>query len=42
MKKDLPDNVHLAWKNFYDEDTPMFTPEQTMDMEPQPWLVTFQ
>lgn len=42
MKKDLPDNVHLAWKNFYDEDTPMFTPEQTMSMEPKPWLVTFQ
>lgn len=42
LKKDLPDNVHLAWKNFYDEDTPMFTPEQTMDMDPKPWLVTFQ
>ena len=42
MKKDLPGNVHLAWKNFYDEDTPMFTPEQTMSMEPKPWLVTFQ
>ena len=42
MKKDLPDNVHLAWKNFYDEDTPMFTPEETMHMEPKPWLVTFQ
>lgn len=42
MKKDLPANVHLAWKNFYDEDTPMFTPEETMAMDPKPWLVTFQ
>ena len=42
LQQDLPGGIFMAWKNFYDEDTPMFTPEETMNMEPQPWLVTFQ
>jgi hypothetical protein len=32
-----------GWKNFYDEDAPMLTPEQTMtQVDPQPDFVTYQ
>ncbi|WP_461022481.1 hypothetical protein [Thalassiella azotivora] len=31
-----------GWKNFYDEDSPTFTPEQTFDLTPVPDLVTYQ
>jgi hypothetical protein len=34
--------VHWGWKNFYDEDSPMLTPEQTMQIVPTPDLVTYQ
>lgn len=38
-----PSNVAWGWKNFYDEDTPMLTPEQTMtDVTPTPDLITYQ
>ncbi|WP_144764000.1 hypothetical protein [Curtobacterium sp. 9128] len=40
---DAPAGVHWGWKNFFDEDTPMLTPEQTMrDVSPTPSLVTYQ
>lgn len=42
LQKNLPDGVGMAWKNFYDEDTPTFTPEQTFDIDPQPWFVSYQ
>ncbi len=42
MRQDLQPEIFLAWKNFIDEDQPMFTPEQTMDIEPHPWIVTYQ
>ena len=42
MRQDLQPEIFLAWKNFIDEDQPMFTPEQTMDIEPRPWIVTYQ
>lgn len=42
LMKDLPDGMALGWKNFIDEDTPMFTPEQTMEIEPEPSLITYQ
>jgi hypothetical protein len=36
-------DVAWGWKNFYDEDEPMLTPEQTMtDVSPTPDLVTYQ
>lgn len=38
----LQPGVFMAWKNFYDEDKPMFTPEQTYDVTPQPWFVSYQ
>ena len=40
---DAPAGIHWGWKNFFDEDTPMLTPEQTMaDVAPTPSLVTYQ
>ena len=38
-----PTGIWPSWKNFYDEDQPMLTPEQTYSIvEPKPWLVTYQ
>ncbi|MFP4234119.1 MAG: hypothetical protein ACLFUG_04235, partial [Nitriliruptoraceae bacterium] len=31
-----------GWKNFYDEDVPTPTPEQVLDLDPLPVLVTYQ
>lgn len=42
LLKDLPEGFAMAWKNFLDEDTPLFTPEQTMGVNPRPWFVSFQ
>lgn len=42
LQTELPDGIWMAWKNFYDEDTPMFTPEQTYDLQPKPWFVSYQ
>lgn len=42
LLQDLQPEVFEAWKNFIDEDQPMFTPEETMNIEPRPWVVTYQ
>ena len=43
LKKDLPEGMWLGWKNFYDEDEPMLTPEQTVaQVDPVPWFVSYQ
>lgn len=42
LTADLPEGMALGWKNFIDEDTPMFTPAETLAIEPQPQLVTYQ
>ncbi|WKD61044.1 hypothetical protein CCICO_05040 [Corynebacterium ciconiae DSM 44920] len=42
LKEGLDPRIFLAWKNFYDEDTPTFTPEQTMEITPRPWFVSYQ
>lgn len=42
MRQDLNPAAFLAWKNFIDEDTPMFTPEQTLAVNPRPWFVSYQ
>lgn len=40
---DAPAGVAWGWKNFYDEDTPTLSPEQTMSqVAPVPDLVTYQ
>lgn len=35
-------NFHFGWKNFHDEDKPMLTPEQTMQVSPAPWYISYQ
>lgn len=42
LQQDLPEGIVMAWKNFYDEDSPLFTPEQTYEVEPRPWFVSYQ
>ncbi|WP_277245203.1 hypothetical protein [Micrococcus terreus] len=43
LKQDLPRGWRLGWKNFIDEDSPTFTPEQTMtEVTPKPWFVSYQ
>ncbi|CAN5182901.1 hypothetical protein BH11ACT1_BH11ACT1_30900 [soil metagenome] len=37
-----PAGVRWGWKNFYDEDTPMLDPAQTMAVQPAPDLITYQ
>jgi len=37
-----PDGAPLGWKNFYDEDHPMFSPERTMGRRPQPVMISYQ
>jgi hypothetical protein len=37
-----PGDLPMGWKNFYDEDEPMLTPEQTMAYEPKPSMVSYQ
>jgi len=31
-----------GWKNFYDEDSPTATPEQTLEVDPQPVFISYQ
>lgn len=43
LHRDAPAGVHWGWKNFYDEDLPMLTPEQTVSgVSPVPDLITYQ
>ncbi len=42
LRQGLSPNYFMAWKNFYDEDQPMFTPEQTYKVQPRPWFVSYQ
>ena len=39
---DDADQYHWGWKNFYDEDSPMATPEQVLELTPNPVFVSFQ
>lgn len=40
--QNAPEGVPFGWKNFYDEDIPMLTPEQTMTREPTPFMISYQ
>ncbi|WP_306232485.1 hypothetical protein [Agrococcus beijingensis] len=43
LQRDAPEGLHWGWKNFYDEDLPMLTPEQTVGgVSPVPDLITYQ
>ena len=37
-----PKGVPFGWKNFYDEDSPMLTPAQTMTRKPTPSMISYQ
>lgn len=43
LHADAPAGIAWGWKNFYDEDVPMLSPEQTMsEVTPEVDLVTYQ
>ena len=43
LREGLDPRFFMAWKNFIDEDTPTFSPEQTYkDVQPRPWFVSYQ
>lgn len=43
MQQDLNPRFFMAWKNFFDEDDPLFSPERTYtDVQPRPWFVSYQ
>ncbi|MET4638103.1 hypothetical protein [Mycetocola sp. 2940] len=43
LHRDAPQGIAWGWKNFYDEDLPMLSPEQTMSsVSPAPDLITYQ
>ena len=42
LRADPPQHVWWGWKNFYDEDRPMFTPARTVAIKPSPVFVSYQ
>ncbi|WP_343958045.1 hypothetical protein [Yaniella flava] len=42
LQDGLPEDMHMAWKNFFRQDEPMFSPKQTFEVEPKPWFVSYQ
>ena len=43
LHQDAPAPLYWGWKNFYDEDLPVLTPEQTIEQVlPRPELITYQ
>ena len=43
LRNGLQPGIWMGWKNFYDEDSPTFTPEQTFtQVQPKPWFVSYQ
>ena len=42
MTAAAPPGLLFGWKNFYREDTPMLSPDQTMAHHPAPLMVSYQ
>ena len=42
LRQGADPGIAWGWKNFFDEDLPMLTPEQTWGVAPRPDLVTYQ
>jgi hypothetical protein len=42
LHANAPDIGWWGWKNFYDEDLPVLTPEETMRVEPMPHFISYQ
>jgi len=37
-----PNGVRFGWKNFYQKDPVVLTPQQTMALSPQPWYISYE
>ncbi|APT88976.1 hypothetical protein CFRA_06600 [Corynebacterium frankenforstense DSM 45800] len=42
LRQGLDPVWNMAWKNFFDEDQPMFDAQQTFAVEPRPWFISYQ
>ncbi len=42
LRTGLQPEIWPGWKNFYDEDAPTLTPEQTFAIDPKPWFISYQ
>ncbi|HSD55682.1 MAG TPA: hypothetical protein VLA92_00855 [Candidatus Saccharimonadales bacterium] len=42
IRQNAPAQVLFGWKNFYDEDLPVLSPEQSMALDPKPWYISYQ
>lgn len=42
ITQQAPPNVRFGWKNFYLKDTPVRSPQQTMELVPEPWYVSYE
>lgn len=42
LTKDPINNMRFGWKNFYDEDPVLRSPDDTMKVKPKPWFVSYQ
>jgi hypothetical protein len=42
LTETAPPELLFGWKNFYDEDTPTWTPAETLELTPTPWFVSYQ
>ena len=42
LHADEPPNIRWGWKNFYDEDKPTLTPQETVAVEPSPVFISYQ
>lgn len=42
LARDLPGHVRMGWKNFFRQDDPVFSPQQTLGVRPEPWFVSYQ
>jgi hypothetical protein len=42
LRAGSPERVWWGWKNFYDEDRPTFTPEETVALDPSPLFISYQ
>ena len=42
LQNGAPEGITWGWKNFIDEDHPMLTPEQTVEVDPLPHFISYQ
>ncbi len=42
IRADAPAGLSWGWKNFYDEDPTVLTPEETMQVQPTPVMISYQ